>query len=85
MIYYLAALKRYWKSYITLKIENSREVAERLKAHAWKVCKPKGFEGSNPFLSANDKAPVQGLFYWLIVRRDRGFVFKVQQERQNGI
>ena len=30
-----------------------REVAEWLKAHAWKVCKPKGFEGSNPFLSAN--------------------------------
>ena len=27
-------------------------MAEWLKAHAWKVCKPKGFEGSNPFLSA---------------------------------
>ncbi len=29
-----------------------REVSEWLKEHAWKVCKPKGFEGSNPFLSA---------------------------------
>lgn len=29
-----------------------REVAEWLKAHAWKVCIPKGIEGSNPFLSA---------------------------------
>ena len=29
------------------------EVAEWSKAHAWKVCKPqKGFEGSNPSLSA---------------------------------
>ncbi len=29
------------------------EVAEWLKAHAWKACKPhKGFEGSNPSLSA---------------------------------
>ena len=36
-------------------------MAERLKAHAWKVCKPKGFEGSNPFLSANDEAP-KGVF-----------------------
>jgi hypothetical protein len=29
------------------------EMAEWSKAHAWKVCKPhKGFEGSNPSLSA---------------------------------
>ncbi len=29
------------------------ELAEWSKAHAWKVCKPqKGFEGSNPSLSA---------------------------------
>ena len=29
------------------------EVAERLKAHAWKACVPqKGTEGSNPSLSA---------------------------------
>jgi hypothetical protein len=28
------------------------QVAEWLKAHAWKVCNPsKGFEGSNPSLS----------------------------------
>ena len=33
-----------------------REVAEWLKAHAWKVCIPKGIEGSNPFLSAISKA-----------------------------
>lgn len=32
------------------------EVAEWLKAHAWKACKPqKGFEGSNPSLSARGK------------------------------
>ena len=29
-----------------------REVAEWLKAHAWKACKRKRFGGSNPFLSA---------------------------------
>ena len=30
------------------------EVAERLKAHAWKACKlQKGFAGSNPALSAS--------------------------------
>ena len=28
------------------------EVSERLKEHAWKVCKSKGFEGSNPSLTA---------------------------------
>jgi hypothetical protein len=28
------------------------EMAERLKAHAWKACVPKGTEGSNPSLSA---------------------------------
>ena len=28
------------------------EVAERLKAHAWKVCIRKRIEGSNPSLSA---------------------------------
>ena len=37
-------------------------MAEWLKAHAWKACKPKGFEGSNPFLSANEVAPFLGLF-----------------------
>lgn len=44
----------------TLKRSNKstfyREVAEWLKAHAWKVCIPKGIEGSNPFLSAIHKA-----------------------------
>ncbi len=34
----------------------NREVSERLKEHAWKVCKhQKCFEGSNPFLSALKK------------------------------
>ena len=28
------------------------EVSEWLKEHAWKVCKSKGFEGSNPSLTA---------------------------------
>ena len=28
------------------------EVSEWPKEHAWKVCKSKGFEGSNPSLSA---------------------------------
>ena len=28
------------------------EMAERLKAHAWKACVPKGTVGSNPTLSA---------------------------------
>jgi hypothetical protein len=37
-------------------------VAERLKAHAWKVCKPKGFVGSNPILSAIKQAP-KGAFF----------------------
>ncbi len=40
------ALKRSHKMHVY------REVAEWLKAHAWKVCIPKGIEGSNPFLSA---------------------------------
>ncbi len=31
------------------------EVSERLKEHAWKVCKSKGFEGSNPSLTAKQK------------------------------
>jgi hypothetical protein len=30
----------------------SGEMAERLKAHAWKACVPKGTVGSNPTLSA---------------------------------
>ena|GEM_PF-2507463 len=38
------------------KMHVYREVAEWLKAHAWKVCIPKGIEGSNPFLSAISKA-----------------------------
>ena len=32
------------------------EMAERLKAHAWKACVPKGTVGSNPTLSANQSA-----------------------------
>ncbi len=30
------------------------EVSEWSKEHAWKVCKSKGFEGSNPSLSAKN-------------------------------
>ncbi len=30
------------------------EVSEWSKEHAWKVCKSKGFEGSNPSLSATN-------------------------------
>ena len=29
------------------------EMAEWLKAHAWKACIPQGIQGSNPCLSAN--------------------------------
>ena len=34
----------------------SGEMAERLKAHAWKACVPKGTVGSNPTLSATKSA-----------------------------
>jgi hypothetical protein len=30
------------------------EMAEWLKAHAWKACIPQGIQGSNPCLSAID-------------------------------
>ena len=42
-----------------------REVAEWLKAHAWKACKRKRFGGSNPFLSA--KALFKGYRFVQIV------------------
>jgi hypothetical protein len=38
-------------------------VAEWLKAHAWKVCIPKGIEGSNPSLTAIQKPPPVGGFF----------------------
>ena len=34
------------------------EMAERLKAHAWKACLLNGNVGSNPTLSANKKDPL---------------------------
>ena len=38
------------------RAEDFGEVAERLKAHAWKVCiRQKRIEGSNPSLSATTK------------------------------
>ena len=37
------------------KISFTGEVSERLKEHAWKVCKGQPFEGSNPSLSANKR------------------------------
>ena len=33
-------------------LEPSGEMAEWLKAHAWKACIPQGIQGSNPCLSA---------------------------------
>ena len=33
-------------------MQKNREVAEWLKAHAWKACIRQRIEGSNPFLSA---------------------------------
>ena len=38
------------------------ELSEWLKEHAWKVCIRQRIEGSNPSLSAINKAPVQGAF-----------------------
>jgi hypothetical protein len=38
--------------YISQRIKIIGEVAEWSKAHAWKACKPKGFQGSNPCLTA---------------------------------
>jgi hypothetical protein len=35
-----------------LTLEPSGEMAEWLKAHAWKACIPQGIQGSNPCLSA---------------------------------
>ena len=39
----------------------SGEMAERLKAHAWKACVPKGTVGSNPTLSATKSAVAETL------------------------
>ncbi len=36
------------------------EMAEWLKAHAWKACVPQGTEGSNPSLSATNEAITYG-------------------------
>jgi hypothetical protein len=41
----------------------SGEVSEWLKEHAWKVCKSKGFEGSNPSPTAIYKKPRLGAFF----------------------
>jgi hypothetical protein len=41
----------------------SGEVSEWSKEHAWKVCKSKGFEGSNPSLTAKFKSPFSGAFF----------------------
>jgi hypothetical protein len=34
------------------RLPNRGEMAEWLKAHAWKACIPQGIQGSNPCLSA---------------------------------
>ena len=40
------------------------EVAERLKAHAWKACiLQKGIAGSNPALSAPESRNTHEIFY----------------------
>src|SRR5690554_3682957 len=39
------------------------EVAEWLKALAWKACIPKGIEGSNPSLTAILKTALDGRFF----------------------
>ena len=49
-----------WKNILPLQIFNKPkekgQMAEWLKAHAWKACVPqKGTEGSNPSLSAETK------------------------------
>ena len=45
--------------------EQSGEVSEWLKEHAWKVCIRQRIEGSNPSLSANkQKGPIRGLFVY---------------------
>ena len=50
--------------------QESGEVSEWLKEHAWKVCIRQRIEGSNPSLSARYKnARASGLFY--IWRRER--------------
>ena len=36
---------------------NCGEMAEWLKAHAWKACIPQGIQGSNPCLSAINYCP----------------------------
>ena len=42
----------------------SGEMSERSKEHAWKVCIPKGIEGSNPSLSAiHEKGSREGPFF----------------------
>lgn len=41
-------------------------MAERSKAHAWKVCIRQRIKGSNPFLSANHKLMIyKDIFIWL--------------------
>jgi hypothetical protein len=47
-------------------LNKNREVAEWLKAHAWKACIWQHIEGSNPFLSAEKlMLPERGAFFVL--------------------
>jgi hypothetical protein len=41
------------------KRRNRGEMAEWLKAHAWKACIPQGIQGSNPCLSATNFYPTK--------------------------
>lgn len=42
-------------------------MVERLKAHAWKACVPKGTAGSNPVLSAKQKYSIIAVFFCLFI------------------
>jgi hypothetical protein len=49
--------REFGKTKICVRFDKSLhcgEMAEWLKAHAWKACIPQGIQGSNPCLSATD-------------------------------
>ncbi len=45
-------------------------MSEWLKEHAWKVCIRQRIEGSNPSLSAMNKAPNLGAFFVVMDKHD---------------
>ena len=46
--------------------QNNGEVSERPMEHAWKVCKQKCFQGSNPCLTAINKKPDFSRVFYLL-------------------